>query len=79
MLPVPSKVAIRAKTKEADRDVFALVQRHKGSISAEHGIGLLKKAFLGYSRSEGELGVMRAVKRALNPNGILNPGKGLDA
>lgn len=55
-----------AKTKEADRDVFALVQRHKGSISAEHGIGLLKKAFLGYSRSEGELGVMRAVKRALD-------------
>ena len=67
-----------AKTKEADRDLFALVQRHQGSISAEHGIGLLKKAFLSYSRSPAELAVMRQVKRALDPHGILNPGKILD-
>ena len=66
------------KTKEADRDLFALVQRHHGSISAEHGIGLLKKPFLSYSRSEAEIAVMRQVKRALDPNGILNPGKILD-
>jgi FAD/FMN-containing dehydrogenase len=66
------------KTKEADRDLFALVQRHHGSISAEHGIGLLKKPFLSYSRSEAEIGVMREVKRALDPHGILNPGKILD-
>jgi FAD/FMN-containing dehydrogenase len=68
-----------AKTKEADRDLFALVKRHRGSISAEHGIGLLKKPFLSYSRSEAELAVMRGVKRALDPKGILNPGKILDA
>jgi FAD/FMN-containing dehydrogenase len=68
-----------AKTKEADRDLFALVKQHRGSISAEHGIGLLKKAFLSYSRSEAELAVMRGVKRTLDPNGILNPGKILDA
>ncbi len=73
------RAAFFAETKAADRDMFELVQRHRGSISAEHGIGLLKKAFLGFSRSEGELGVMRAVKRALDPNGILNPGKVLDA
>jgi FAD/FMN-containing dehydrogenase len=66
------------KTKDADRDLFALVERHHGSISAEHGIGLLKKPFLGFSRSPAELDVMRAVKRALDPNGILNPGKILD-
>ncbi len=63
------------KTKEADRDLFAIVQRHAGSISAEHGIGLLKKHFLSFTRSEPELAVMRAVKKALDPNDILNPGK----
>jgi FAD/FMN-containing dehydrogenase len=67
-----------AKTKEADRDLFALVQRHHGSISAEHGIGLLKKPYLSYSRSEPELAVMRQVKQALDPYGTLNPGKVLD-
>lgn len=67
-----------AETKAADRDLFALVQRHGGSISAEHGIGLLKKPFLSFTRGEEELAVMRAVKRALDPNGILNPGKILD-
>ncbi len=67
------------KTKEADRDLFALVQRHHGSISAEHGIGLLKKPYLSYSRSAAEIAVMRQVKRALDPHGILNPGKILDA
>jgi FAD/FMN-containing dehydrogenase len=68
-----------AKTKEADHDLFALVKKHAGSISAEHGIGLLKKPYLGYSRSEGEMAVMRAVKRALDPNGIMNPGKVIDS
>jgi FAD/FMN-containing dehydrogenase len=66
------------KTKDADRDLFALVQRHHGSISAEHGIGLLKKPFLSYSRSEAEMAVMREVKRALDPRGTLNPGKVID-
>jgi FAD/FMN-containing dehydrogenase len=66
------------KTKEADRDLFAIVQKHGGSISAEHGIGLLKKPFLGFTRSEAEIAVMRSVKRALDPNHILNPGKIFD-
>ncbi len=68
-----------SKTKEADRDLFGLVQRHQGSISAEHGVGLLKKPFLGFSRTAPEIAVMRSVKKALDPNGILNPGKILDA
>jgi FAD/FMN-containing dehydrogenase len=54
------------------------VQKHRGSVSAEHGIGLLKKAALAYSRSPEELRVLRAVKSALDPLGILNPGKILD-
>ena len=67
-----------AKTKEADLDLFSLVQKHHGSISAEHGIGLLKKPYLSFSRSPAEIAVMREVKRALDPHGTLNPGKVLD-
>ncbi len=67
-----------AETKEADRELFALVQRHHGSISAEHGIGLLKKPYLSYSRSPAEQAVMRQIKRALDPHGTLNPGKVID-
>lgn len=46
-----------------------------GSISAEHGIGLEKKPWLGVSRSPAEIELMRTLKRALDPQGILNPGK----
>ena len=67
-----------ARTKEVDHHVFALVQRHGGSISAEHGIGLLKKSFLGFTRSDAELRMMQLVKRALDPKSILNPGKIFD-
>jgi FAD/FMN-containing dehydrogenase len=70
--------AFRARTAAADRDLFALVQKYAGSISAEHGIGLLKKPYLGYSRSPDELAVLRSVKQALDPLGILNPGKIFD-
>jgi FAD/FMN-containing dehydrogenase len=73
-----SKDEFLAKTKEADHDVFRLVRTHRGSISAEHGIGLLKKPYLGYSRTPEELEVLRAVKRALDPMNLLNPGKVID-
>jgi FAD/FMN-containing dehydrogenase len=46
-----------------------------GSISAEHGIGLEKKPYLSVCRSENEIALMRALKTALDPDGILNPGK----
>ena len=49
-----------------------------GSVSAEHGIGLEKKQWLSISRSEAELGLMRQIKRTLDPHGILNPGKVFD-
>jgi FAD/FMN-containing dehydrogenase len=62
-------------TASADHELFALVQRHGGSISAEHGIGLVKKAYLHYSRTPQEIATLRAVKAALDPKGILNPGK----
>jgi FAD/FMN-containing dehydrogenase len=55
--------------------VHALVRAHRGSISAEHGIGRLKREELGRFKGAVDLDVMRAIKRALDPNGILNPGK----
>lgn len=64
-----------AKCKELDKLVFALVQQFKGSVSAEHGVGLLKKPYLGYSRSDAEIDIMRGIKKLLDPNNILNPGK----
>lgn len=55
--------------------LFELVRERGGSISAEHGVGVLKRDFLGYSRSAVEIDVMRAVKAVLDPNGVMNPGK----
>ncbi|MBD9371092.1 FAD-binding oxidoreductase [Rhizobium sp. ARZ01] len=58
-----------------DELVYDLVQKFRGSISAEHGIGTLKRSYLGCSRSPEELDVMRRIKHTLDPKGILNPGK----
>jgi FAD/FMN-containing dehydrogenase len=66
------------RTSQADHAMFELVKKHAGSISAEHGIGLLKKPYLGYSRSPAEIALLRSVKRVLDPNQILNPGKVID-
>ena len=60
---------------DIDAIVYARVREFGGSISAEHGIGLLKKAYLSYSRTPEEIEVMRRIKAALDPAGILNPGK----
>jgi FAD/FMN-containing dehydrogenase len=57
-----------------DDAVLRLVAAHGGSISAEHGIGRAKAAWLGLSRSPAEIAAFRAIKRALDPAGILNPG-----
>lgn len=56
-------------------EIFAEVAEREGSISAEHGVGLLKREFLGYTRSAEEIALMRAIKGVLDPNGIMNPGK----
>lgn len=64
--------------KDADKDLFALVQKHHGSVSAEHGIGLLKKEALHYSRTPAELAVLKQLKQVFDPAGLLNPGKIFD-
>lgn len=58
--------------------VFDVVKKHDGSVSAEHGVGLLKKPFLGYARSESEITYMKAIKQVFDPHNILNPGKLFD-
>jgi FAD/FMN-containing dehydrogenase len=55
--------------------VYEMLGPLHGSVSAEHGIGLLKREFLPISRSPAELAAMAAIKHALDPHGILNPGK----
>ena len=60
---------------DIENAVYGIVSKRRGSISAEHGIGSLKIPFLHFSRSEAEIELMRAIKRAMDPKGILNPGK----
>ena len=60
--------------RRGDDAVLRMVVRYGGSISAEHGIGIAKLDFVTSARSAGDLAVMRKVKAALDPDGILNPG-----
>jgi FAD/FMN-containing dehydrogenase len=64
---------------EVNRIVYQLVHELGGSISAEHGIGQLKRDELLHYKSAVEMAMMRAVKQALDPQGLMNPGKVLDA
>jgi FAD/FMN-containing dehydrogenase len=61
--------------KQSDERVFWVVEQYNGSISAEHGVGLLKKQFMHYSRSAEEIHLMRGIKGVFDPKGIMNPGK----
>lgn len=67
-----------AACEQVTKLLAATLYRHGGSISAEHGIGLVKKPYLGSTRSEAEIALMREVKRVFDPNGVLNPGKLFD-
>ena len=57
------------------REIFELTVSLGGMISGEHGIGWVQKDYVPIALSPAELGVMRAIKNALDPEGILNPGK----
>lgn len=69
------KDAFFATCAKVNKWVFEIVERYNGSISAEHGVGMTKRDYLGYSRSTAEIGYMKAVKQVFDPNGIMNPGK----
>ncbi|EGP85516.1 uncharacterized protein MYCGRDRAFT_74344 [Zymoseptoria tritici IPO323] len=72
-------VATRRYDKEVEKVlepwVFEWVQKRNGSISAEHGLGLAKKEFIGYSRSDTMVKLMKDIKNLYDPNGIMNPYK----
>ncbi len=55
--------------------IYEALGRRQGVISAEHGIGLDKREYLKHSRSEEEIALMKTIKQALDPKGILNPDK----
>ena len=64
-----------ADRESVERIVYEPLKAIGGSISAEHGVGLEKKPYLHLSRSPQEIALMRTLKNALDPNGLLNPGK----
>lgn len=74
MPPAPFWEACR----QADIYLYKLLAQLGGSISAEHGIGLLKKNSLHFTRGATGIDAMRRIKRALDPSGLLNPGKVFD-
>lgn len=63
------------RCQKVDQLLFAEIQRFGGSISAEHGVGITKKPFLKFTRSESEIELMRGIKKVFDPHGIINPGK----
>jgi D-lactate dehydrogenase (cytochrome) len=69
------KTAFLTQWNACNRIVHDLVAEMNGSFSAEHGIGQLKKDELHHYRAHGEIELMRKIKTALDPQGIMNPGK----
>ena len=67
--------AWRARMGEIERIVHDVTHDHEGSISAEHGIGQLKRDEMAERKDPVELDLMRAIKRAVDPDGLMNPGK----
>jgi glycolate oxidase len=65
----------RARAKQAERVLFERVVALEGSISGEHGIGFAKAPYLAIELSPEQIALMKRVKAAFDPNGILNPGK----
>ena len=73
--PGADKDAFLARWDEVNKLVFAIVKKHGGSISAEHGVGVMKRDILPDYKDPVALEVMRGLKRLFDPNNILNPGK----
>ena len=74
-LSFPGALASPTQTRDANSIVYALLDELAGSISAEHGLGQMKREEITKHKSSVELDMMRAIKAALDPNGIMNPGK----
>jgi FAD/FMN-containing dehydrogenase len=69
------KTGFLARWDDVNAAVFDVVAQHGGSISAEHGVGVMKRDLLPKTKDPVALDLMRMLKRTLDPKGILNPGK----
>lgn len=67
-----------SKCRQVNSWVFEIVERYRGSVSAEHGVGMTKKEYLHYTRGPEEITYMRAIKQVFDPNWVINPGKIFD-
>ena len=74
-----ARAFLAAHEPAINRVVYDAVQAHRGSFSAEHGVGVLKLDEMAERKSPVALGLMRAIKQALDPQGLLNPGRVLKA
>jgi FAD/FMN-containing dehydrogenase len=72
---VPGATGEAFPETEIEDCLYGLVREFGGSVSAEHGIGRHKRAYLGHSRTPEEIALMQTLKQALDPRGILNPGR----
>jgi FAD/FMN-containing dehydrogenase len=72
-------VATRCYDKKVEKElepfIYEWISKRSGSISAEHGLGLAKKAYIGHSRSDTMIALMKQIKKLYDPNGIMNPYK----
>lgn len=64
-----------SRCKGVNKILFEIIENLGGSVSAEHGVGIVKKDDLLYTRSAEEIALMKAIKAAFDPDGIMNPGK----
>ncbi|WP_395376276.1 FAD-binding oxidoreductase [Marinicella sp. W31] len=65
----------KQRCEQVNVHVYGLIEALEGSISAEHGVGMLKKPFLHHSRNQADLALLKAMKKAFDPHNILNRGK----
>jgi len=65
----------KLECETVNNHVYGLIQQMGGSISAEHGVGMIKKPYLSYSRSPQEIQLLKGIKSIFDPKNILNPGK----
>ena len=65
----------KQRCEDVSERILGIVASFNGSISAEHGVGLLKRDQLRFTRSEEEIAVMRSLKQVFDPNNVMNPGK----
>ena len=73
----PQESITEGPAKSALEDMFHLAQRLGGTLTGEHGVGLLKRDWVGAEVGETSLSLQQAIKGVIDPTGILNPGKAI--